>query len=125
MKKSRILPIILLGTSAFALAACNDPVDVSVFEDKDACYSAAGLSSDLTTAQCDTAFTAAQAEHEKSAPRYESLAICEEEHGVGNCGGDTASQAGGGSSFMPFFMGYMVGNMMNNNGASTTYGRSV
>jgi uncharacterized protein YgiB involved in biofilm formation len=125
MKKSRMIPIFLLGASAFALAACDDPVDVSVFKDKEACYSAAERTADLSFENCDTAFDAAQREHQMSAPRYESREICEEEHGVGNCGTDTyANNAGGGSSFMPFFMGYMVGNMMNN-GSSSTYGRTV
>lgn len=65
----------------------------------------------------------AEEEHVKNAPRFSDLASCEAEFGAGNCGapGQSASGGGsapvivqndGGSSFMPFMMGYMLSNMM-------------
>lgn len=72
---------------------------------------------------CINDWREAQAEHEKSAPRYSSLAQCEAEFGDGNCGapgqssGTVASSGGSDSNiFMPVLMGYMLGNMMSNNG---------
>lgn len=70
---------------------------------------------------CVSDWEKAKAEHEKSAPRFATLAECQAEFGPEGCGAAPAPAAaaassggggGGGGSFMPFMMGYMVGNMM-------------
>lgn len=119
--KSRLLMGVVLGTSAFALAACQEEKSETAIFDRDwDCYAdGQELPFDMAPDQCNDLMAEAKAEHAESAPRYNALDVCEEEHGEGNCQADpAATEAGGGSSFMPFFMGYMVGNMLNNGQSS-------
>lgn len=55
-----------------------------------------------------------------SAPRYDSREVCEQQHGIGKCGGNNTS---GNSNdwFMPFMAGYMVSSMFNDNGGTRVY----
>ena len=64
------------------------------------------------------AFAQAETLHVESAPRYDSLAVCEEQHGVGNCGSeqDQVSNGGSGSIFMPLLAGYLIGSVLGNAG---------
>lgn len=69
----------------------------------------------------------------EDAPRFETLAACEEAHGEGACGtppstaegaqanGSGTQASSGGGWFMPAMMGYMVGNMLatSNDGSSS------
>lgn len=123
----------LLGFSAFALAACEEPVDLTFFSDVQQCREAAAESTEFSAGDCDRSFEQAMAEHAVLAPRYDELALCEEQHGEGACA--TAEVAGGaigeadsvqnGSSFMPFFMGYMIGNALSSNRPGAYAGRAV
>lgn len=124
----------LLGMSAFALTACEEPIDLTFFSDVDQCTAAAAESSEFSVGDCNRAFEQALAEHAVLAPRYDELALCEEQHGVEACapvevaGGASseepvASQAGVG--FMPFFMGYMIGNALGRSSPGGYAGRPV
>lgn len=110
MKKStslRPLTIGLLGISAFALAGCKEEVvEATVWQSPAAC----AASGEATPAECEKGLAEAQAAHQETAPRYDAKAVCEEQHGVGNCVTDQSS--GGGSIFMPILMGYMMGKLM-------------
>ena len=83
----------LLGLSAFALAACDEPVDLTFFDGVQACREAAAESSEFSVGDCDRSFEQALAEHAVLAPRYDELALCQEQHGEGACA--TAEVAGG------------------------------
>jgi uncharacterized protein YgiB involved in biofilm formation len=112
-KRSRMLPAILLGATAFALTACEDErVEASAFPDKESCVAAASDGTlPFTAADCGAAFADALVEYERSAPRYDDLALCEEQHG-GEC---VAQQGSGGSSiFMPLMAGYLMGSLLSN-----------
>jgi uncharacterized protein YgiB involved in biofilm formation len=130
-KRSRAAAALLTGAGALALAGCDEPRDLTFFESAEQCRGAAGFS-DFAEADCEAAFATAQAEHATQAPRYDSLSLCEERHGEGACappaeaGGapDDARAQGGGASFMPFLMGYMMGNMMSS-GAAAYAGRPL
>ncbi|MTH63519.1 DUF1190 domain-containing protein [Paracoccus shanxieyensis] len=115
-KRSRHVALVLAGTATLALAGCRDEqVDAQSFPDLESCVAAARENSLwFTEEDCRTNFAAAQADYAETAPRYESKELCEQEHGVGNCGGDQAQQSGGGmgSMFMPLLMGYMMGSML-------------
>lgn len=124
----------LLGMSAFALTACEEPIDLTFFSDVDQCTAAAAESSEFSVGDCERAFEQALAEHAVLAPRYDELALCEEQHGAEACapvevaGGvpseePVASQAGVG--FMPFFMGYMIGNALGRSSPGGYAGRPV
>jgi uncharacterized protein YgiB involved in biofilm formation len=118
----------LIGVSAFALAGCKEEVDVSFFQSADQCRAALDKGSEFASVEfsasdCDAAFEHAMEEHAVLAPRYDELALCEEQHGSGACappaeaGGavDDDEVAGHGPVFMPLFMGYMMGSMLSGN----------
>ena len=111
VKRSRSVALVILGAAAFGLSACNEEqTEASAFPDKESCLEQASPGGWFTAKDCEEAFAEAQAIHEETAPRYESRELCEAEHGVGACGGESASGSGGGGGiFMPLFMGYMLG----------------
>ncbi len=118
-KRSRHVALVLAGTATLALAGCEDDrVDAQSFPDLESCV-AASKDSGLWFSEddCRKNFAAAQQEFAETAPRYESKELCEQEHGAGNCGGDPAAQqSGGGFSFMPLLVGYMMGSMLSRGG---------
>ncbi len=118
-KRSRVVPLALMGAAAFGMAACQDEsVESATFPTKEECLATAGAADNWWTAEdCETNFAAALDEHERSAPRYADAALCEEEH-EGACYEQPGS-AGGGSIFLPLVAGYMMGNMLANTNAST------
>jgi uncharacterized protein YgiB involved in biofilm formation len=126
--RSTVVRSALVGVSAFALAGCKEEVDVTFFESAEQCRAAVGNGSEFASvefsaADCDAAFQEAKDEHAVLAPRYDELALCEEQHGDGACappaetGGAVEDQevADRGPVFMPFFMGYMMGSMLSGN----------
>lgn len=124
-KRSRHVALVLAGTATLALAACKDErVDAQSFPDLQSCLAAAQDNSLWFTAEdCRTNFAAAEQEYLETAPRYDSKELCEQQHGAGNCGDDPVAQSsgaqnagGGGFSFMPLLMGYMLGSMMSRGG---------
>lgn len=113
-KRSKRVSIAIVGAAAFALAGCREEqVDAAAFPDLQTCIESAGGGSMLTEQTCETAFSEAQDLHVEAAPRYDSLKVCEEQHGAGSCGSEEAATEGGsGSIFMPLLAGYLIGNMM-------------
>lgn len=124
-KRSRHATVLLAGAALLTLAACQDErVDAEAFPDLQSCLAAAKDNSLwFTEDDCRQNFAAAEQEYIETAPRYDSLAVCEEQHGVGNCGSDPVAQQGGGGGFggifLPLFMGYMMGQMMSRGGISS------
>ena len=117
MKRTSTMKVMTIGlvtVSAFALSACQDETSTAnTFKDVDQCVSAAKMvDATFTEADCKSGFTAAQAENASTAPRYDAMAVCEEQHGPSACVAE--QRADGSSVFMPMMMGYMVGSMMNN-----------
>lgn len=116
---SRVIACLVLGTSAFALSGCQSNNSDAVLFDSDLdCQTSDTLPEGMTPAQCEEQKVAAKAEYLETAPRYDALDVCEEQHGVGNCEVDPAITSSGGSSFMPFMAGYMISNVLNNNSSS-------
>ncbi|WP_226781259.1 DUF1190 domain-containing protein [Oceaniglobus trochenteri] len=116
-KRSNRVALCIVGAAAFTLAGCQEEqVDAQAYPDRESCEKAALSGGLLSAEDCDKAFAEAQELHVETAPRYDSLAVCEEQHGEGACG-DEASATGGsgsGSIFMPLLAGYLVGNMLSN-----------
>lgn len=113
--RSRTVALTILGAAAFTVAGCRDEqVEAQAFPDLASCQAAAGDGGLVTADQCAQAFSEAEALHAEAAPRYESLAVCEEQHGAGNCGSEDqqVSQGGSGSIFMPLLAGYLIGSML-------------
>ena len=115
-KRSRAVPLVALA-GAFGLAACEDDrVDAAVFPTAETCAAEAREGEVwFSEADCAEAAETALAEHERSAPRYDDQALCEEQHG-GECYAE--QRPGGGSVFLPLIAGYMLGNMMSGRGAA-------
>ena len=114
--RSRHVTAALLGAAAFALAACeDDSVDTVVVTDPAACAAMGQFSQ----AECEEGYAEAKAQNDATAPRYDAMAVCEEEHGAGNCQPEVTSS--GTSVFMPILMGYMMGRMMGGFGAKPLY----
>lgn len=113
-RRSRTVALSILGAAAFTLAGCKeDTVDAQAFPDLKSCKEESSKTGAISSAECDAAFSEALALHEESAPRYDSLEVCEEQHGAGACGDEVAASGGSsGSIFMPLMAGYLLGNML-------------
>lgn len=115
-KRSQRVALCIVGAAAFTLAGCREEqIDAQAFPDLQSCKSAAATGTiAFSASDCDAAFLAAEQIHVESAPRYDSLEVCEQQHGAGSCGGETqvAGGGGGGSIFMPLLAGYLMGNML-------------
>lgn len=115
-KRSNRVAIAIVGATAFALAGCRDEqVDAAAFPDLQTCLDQAPSGGVFTAEDCRASFAQAETLHVEAAPRYDSIAVCEEQHGEGACGSEAeATQSGSGSIFMPLLAGYLIGNMMSN-----------
>ena len=114
-KRSRTVALTILGAAAFTVAGCREEqVEAQAFPDMASCEAAAAQDGLFSVEECDKAFAEAEALHVESAPRYDSLQVCEEQHGEGNCGSEEqqVSNGGSGSIFMPLLAGYLIGNML-------------
>ncbi|AVW93045.1 DUF1190 domain-containing protein [Celeribacter baekdonensis] len=120
IKRSKTVALTILGAAAFTLAGCQeDTVDAAAFPDLKSCTNAAQNGGMFSAQDCNAAFADAEALHVEAAPRYDSLSVCEEQHGQGACGTEAAAtQGGSGSIFMPLMMGYLIGNMLGGSKAS-------
>ncbi len=123
MKRSRSLRLVLMGSAALALSACDDQKDAQVFETVGQCM-------DLghTQQECDTAINQARQAQLDTAPRYATKADCEAEFGKCEEGPKVADKVDapkdpnapqqsyahseGGGFFMPLITGYMMGRLL-------------
>lgn len=119
-KRSGHVALAIMGAAAFALAGCREEVvDAQAFPDLQSCQAAASNGGLFSASDCDLAFAEAEALHVEAAPRYDSVEVCEEQHGVGACGSeDQVASSGSGSIFMPLLAGYLIGNMLGGRGAA-------
>ncbi|MFV0335541.1 MAG: DUF1190 domain-containing protein [Tropicimonas sp.] len=113
-KRSRTAALTIVGAAAFSLSGCREEsVDAQAFPDLQSCLDAAGAGSLFSAEDCRAGFDEAVALNAETAPRYDSLAVCEEQYGAGNCGTEAQANPGGsGSIFMPLLAGYLIGNML-------------
>ena len=119
-KRSRTVALTILGAASFAIAGCREEqVEAQAFPDLASCQAAAAEGGLFTAAECEQTFAEAEQLHVESAPRYDSLQVCEEQHGEGNCGTEAQQTGGGaGSIFMPLLAGYLIGSMLGGGGLS-------
>ncbi len=113
-KRSKRVAIAIIGATAFTLAGCREEqVDAAAFPDLQSCTNEATRGGMFTAQDCEESFSQAETLHVDSAPRYDSLEVCEEQHGADACGSEAgATQGGSGSIFMPLLAGYLIGNML-------------
>lgn len=115
----RMAPVALAAGAVFMLAGCEkSDENVSLYQNSDDCTRANPSMSE----QCATAFTNAQKEAVKTAPKYASREDCVAEFGEGQCtqapaqAGMAAESQQSGSFWMPLMAGYMMGRMMGGGG---------
>jgi uncharacterized protein YgiB involved in biofilm formation len=102
MKRSRMVALTLMSSSAFSLQACdNDDVDAQVYRDLQNCIELG----DLTEVQCREVYQVAVREHVQTAPRFDSAEQCTQDYGQDQC---QQVSGGGGSFWMPLMMGYFA-----------------
>ncbi|MGY3438943.1 MULTISPECIES: DUF1190 domain-containing protein [unclassified Marinovum] len=113
-KRSKRVAIAIVGASAFALAGCEDEkIDAAAYPDLQSCINESAQNPAFSAQDCELSFLQAEALHVEAAPRYDSVEVCEEQHGEGACGSEaSATQGGSGSIFMPLLAGYLIGNML-------------
>ena len=116
-KRSRTAALVIVGAASFALAGCREEtVEAQAFPDLQSCQDAAGSGSLFSGEDCAAAFEEAKTLNVETAPRYDSLQVCEAEFGEGNCSTEAQAAPGGsGSIFMPLLAGYLIGNMLGGN----------
>lgn len=117
-QRSRSVALCIVGASTFALAGCQEEqVEAQAFPDLASCEAAASEAGVVSSGECAEAFAEAEELHVESAPRYDTLEVCEAEHGEGECGTESeVAQNGSGSIFMPLLAGYLIGNMLGGRG---------
>jgi len=126
MKRCVAVTLVLMGSAG--LSGCGDSeIDSAVYQDFAECVQGGLYSQD----QCEADYRQALAAHIQTAPAYTNRQDCEAEFGIGRCeakpaqelglqqaatmNDNNATQAGGGSFFLPMMAGYMMGSMLSNN----------
>lgn len=94
------------AAAASVLVACSSSEDARIYTSLENCK----VSNPELSQQCEDAFQQAQAEAEKSGPKYDSQTNCETEFGQNNCVPYRTDN--GHSWFIPALAGFMVGRMM-------------
>ncbi len=109
MKRSGAIRLVLMGTTALSLSACEEPqVDALVFRSVEECQQAAELSAD----ECRGQQATAERTHVQTSPKYASVADCEADFGAGECEIAPYQTSSGGSVFMPLMAGFMMGQLL-------------
>lgn len=118
MKRSKSLHMTgLMATVGFSMAACGapqvavpEPEPAIAYTSLDECKAA----NDVSDAECDTAYAAADEQARETAPRYATQAECEGEWGPEQC--RPLNNSGGGSFFGPLATGFILGQLLNGGG---------
>lgn len=108
MKRSSAISLAIVGALALSSTGCTsaDSNEPTTYKTVTEC-----VQDGKSQATCDKAFADAKAEAEKNGPKFASQAECAAQFG-------SCQQSASGGWFMPALMGYMVGNMMSNNGGT-------
>jgi uncharacterized protein YgiB involved in biofilm formation len=107
----------LMATASFSLAACGAPQVAAPAPDPALAYTSIDecrAANDVTDAECDTAYKAADDQAKESAPRYATQSECEGQWGPDQC--RPLNNSGGGSFFGPLATGFIIGQLMNGGG---------
>lgn len=101
--------VMMMGVSAIALSACEEPkVDAAVYDSVEQCIK----DPSVPRGECEQSYKEARTQHAAVAPKYSSESDCQAEFGVGKCEQAPYRTSSGGSVFMPLMMGYMMGSML-------------
>lgn len=112
-KRSVLVSLLLASAAAGTLNGCGKPPPPEPVMYKSV---AECVADGNKQALCDTAFSTAQTS--KEAPAYTAKAQCEAQFGTGNC---ETRHSSSGDSFVPMMTGFMLGNMLADQGRRDTY----
>ena len=119
LMRSRALHVTsLMATASFSLAACGAPQVAAPAPDPALAYTSlteCRAANDVTDAECDAAYKAADEQAKTTAPRYASQSECEGQWGPDQCR-PLNNTNGGGSFFGPLATGFIIGQLMNGGG---------
>ncbi|MDB5422245.1 MAG: hypothetical protein JWR59_2192 [Brevundimonas sp.] len=120
LMRSRTLHVTsLMATASFTLAACGAPQVAAPEPDPALAYTSledCRAANDVTPAECDAAYKAADDQAKATAPRYATQSECEGQWGPDQCRSLNNGGSGGGSFFGPLATGFIIGQMMNGGG---------
>jgi len=107
-KRSGPLTLLLMASTAITLSGCGDDPQTEghVYRNLEACIA----DGSFTEADCKAGYEEATRQNEETAPRYDSRALCEQQHGFGNCAEPTHHRRG--SFWTPFIAGYFVSQLI-------------
>ncbi|NBW08072.1 MAG: DUF1190 domain-containing protein [Caulobacteraceae bacterium] len=119
LMRSRTLHVTsLMATASFSLAACGQPQVAAPEPEPALAYTSLAdckAANDVTDAECDTAYKAADDQAKTNAPRYATQSECEGQWGPEQC--RRLDDGGGhGSFFGPLATGFIIGQLMNGGG---------
>jgi uncharacterized protein YgiB involved in biofilm formation len=121
----RVSTAVVVGVSMIALTACNQAPTVSteLVANPASCLELLNRKQPDTAVdnktKCDNDYKAALAEHRVNAPSFKTREDCKAEFPELACETTAPTHNAGGGFFAPMMAGYLLGSMMNRNGAVT------
>ncbi len=107
-KKRFVKGPLVLGVAVATLSSCGGQEEVAVVSSAEEC----DAKTELNLEECQAAYQKAQAEAERTGPKYNSNTQCESEFGYGQC-----RQSHSSGFFMPMMTGFMISQMLSGNSA--------
>ncbi|WP_299292567.1 DUF1190 domain-containing protein [uncultured Tateyamaria sp.] len=103
MKRSRSVTLLTMASATFALAACEEQVDTEgeLYKSEAEC----SASEFVPEADCAPLLTEGTRIHKATAPRYNTMNLCEAEHGRSEC---VPHPGGPQTYYSPSPLGYLV-----------------
>lgn len=126
MKRTRTITLTMMAASALTLSACGDdlppPSDQTSFSTVQECTSAGFLPE-----ACEEQFAQAKKAYLEEAPKFNSLAACQEEYGEAACQPYSQvagnNNSGGSGFFVPALTGFLIANALNDITDRDSYNR--
>ncbi len=105
MKRSKSIKLVVMATTTVTIAGCSDEptLDGRVYKTEAECVADSYVPDEV----CVEAITAGKSIHKASGPRYDTVNLCNEQHGNNVCAYDSATD--GSSYYTPFPAGYFPG----------------
>ena len=109
-RSRRVVLTTLTAAGAAAVSGCGSS-DWSEADATGQVYSSVSecVAAGENRSECENAYAQAQIDDNSAAPRFESLALCEQEFGSGSCDQRTDS---GGSFWVPLLAGFVIGSVI-------------
>lgn len=109
MKRSKSIKLVVMATTSVTLAGCSQDPDVEgrVYKNEAECRADTYLADGV----CPEVIQIGERIHKESGPRYDTVGVCNDQHGIGNCGPETFGNL---SYFTPFAAGYFASKLTGN-----------